>query len=121
MIWVGNGQGARLGLPTLRLVSQNPNFLAVPADSADPVGWVGLTYRIGGEPCVAPKDDTGCTQGGTLANGGDEIHLCGKGLVTGEDRQDGQVPACSVLLNPQPGPAPLPLRPRLCFTFSLNV
>lgn len=79
------GKGARLGLSPLSLAAKSPDSPHVPADSADPVGWVGLTYRAGGEPCIAPEDDTGCTQGGTFANGGDEIHLCGKGLVTGED------------------------------------
>lgn len=66
---------------------------------------MGFTYRAGGEPCVAPEDDASCAQGGTLANGGDEIHLCGKGPVTRgsettgkEDRQGGQDPACSDLV-----------------------
>ena len=54
--------------------SQSANALPLPADSAL-VGWVGLTYVAGGKPCVTPEDDAGCTQGSTLTNGGDEIHL----------------------------------------------
>ena len=59
---------------TLRFAFKSANTLPLPADSA-PVGWVGLTYVAGGEPCVTPEDDAGCTQGSTLTNGGYEIHL----------------------------------------------
>lgn len=68
---------------TLRFAAKSTDALPVPADSA-PVGWVGLTYHAGGVPRITPEDDTSCTQGCTLANGGDEIHLRGKEMVTGE-------------------------------------
>lgn len=125
MPWVGDRQGGQTRFAHFEVGSQKPQLSACPCRLQN--GWAGwCTYRTGGEPCITPEDDTCGTQGGTFTNGGDEIHLCGEGLVTGEDRarredrQGGQAQTCSALLTPWPSPPLLTPRQRLLFHFLLK-